>query len=287
MACIDELSSACVCLLLLLSLLFSFGHRGAQRRRRRHLCIYRPAYSRGSQRRWCRIRWMLFEPIWQHRVRRTALNLAHVVPLYFSCKSIANETVPEVGSAFMPMNPGTPHRTMADAVRFLSQTVGYGAFFRGITPTLISVLPYSAVQFYAFETLTRALMEQTSSPSSSQQQGSAKERKPSVSISSVCGLAAGALAKGCTHPLDVVKKRFQVSGLPRTGTGFGAPIHSGQYANMWDCIRKVRMEPRVTHHGCGRRDGLACKHACVYENAPSRFADLKTRCPDTCGWYRW
>ena len=124
---------------------------------------------------------------------------------------------------------------MAEAVRFLTQTVGYGGFFRGITPTLISVLPYSAVQFYAFETLTRALMAQTSPA-----RGAAGEGKPSVSVSGVCGLAAGALAKGCTHPLDVVKKRFQVSGLPRTGSGFGAPIQSGQYANMLDCIRKVR-----------------------------------------------
>ena len=131
--------------------------------------------------------------------------------------------------------PGTPHRTMAEAVRFLTQTVGYGGFFRGITPTLISVLPYSAVQFYAFETLTRALMAQTSPA-----RGAAGEGKPSVSVSGVCGLAAGALAQGCTHPLDVVKKRFQVSGLPRTGSGFGAPIQSGQYANMLDCIRKVR-----------------------------------------------
>ena len=40
----------------------------------------------------------------------------------------------------------------------------------------------------------------------------------------VCGLASGFVAKFATHPLDVVKKRYQVAGLSRAATygkGFG------------------------------------------------------------------
>jgi hypothetical protein len=36
-----------------------------------------------------------------------------------------------------------------------------------------------------------------------------------------CGLLAGSLAKSAIHPLDVVKKRFQVAGLRRSAT-YGA-----------------------------------------------------------------
>lgn len=132
---------------------------------------------------------------------------------------------------------GSTHQTMNGAVSYLVKNVGYEGMFRGIKPTLISVVPYSAVQFAAFTTLTRAL-----TPIYDNKQGvvglNANERKPEALVSSVCGLVAGALAKGLTHPLDVVKKRLQVSGLPRNG-GFGAPIGSNQYNGTLDCIKKI------------------------------------------------
>ncbi|CAI5476296.1 unnamed protein product [Closterium sp. Yama58-4] len=54
----------------------------------------------------------------------------------------------------------------------------------------------------------------------------------------MCGLAAGTLAKVACHPLDVVKKRFQVEGL-RRHPRYGARIQPRAYRGMIDALRKI------------------------------------------------
>ncbi|CAI5935818.1 unnamed protein product [Closterium sp. NIES-65] len=54
----------------------------------------------------------------------------------------------------------------------------------------------------------------------------------------MCGLAAGTLAKVACHPLDVVKKRFQVEGL-RRHPRYGARIQPRAYRGMVDALRKI------------------------------------------------
>ncbi|KAG6392964.1 hypothetical protein SASPL_147193 [Salvia splendens] len=55
---------------------------------------------------------------------------------------------------------------------------------------------------------------------------------------SLCGLAAGICAKAVCHPLDVVKKRFQVQGLQRDRR-FGARVGPRTYQNTHDCIVQI------------------------------------------------
>ncbi|XP_058000957.1 mitochondrial thiamine diphosphate carrier 2 isoform X3 [Hevea brasiliensis] len=63
-----------------------------------------------------------------------------------------------------------------------------------------------------------------------------------VSLSSfqlfVCGLAAGTCAKLVCHPLDVVKKRFQIEGLQRHPK-YGARVEYRAYKNMLDALRRI------------------------------------------------
>ncbi|XP_020529886.1 mitochondrial thiamine pyrophosphate carrier 1 isoform X3 [Amborella trichopoda] len=54
----------------------------------------------------------------------------------------------------------------------------------------------------------------------------------------LCGLAAGTCAKAVCHPLDVVKKRFQIEGLQRHPK-YGARVESHAYKNMWDALRGI------------------------------------------------
>ena len=168
---------------------------------------------------------------------------------------------------------GSTHASLVGAYRSLSKR-GRGGIFRGIAPTLMSVLPYSAVQFSAFEAMTRALESVDVRYENRHRHGALQSRageredddvgvgvvggissnsttaathgdsivtrnwRDTVSVSAVSGIVAGGLAKGITHPLDVVKKRFQVSGEVRR-VGYGASIGGRQYDNVWDCIRKI------------------------------------------------
>ncbi|KAI3812387.1 hypothetical protein L1987_17094 [Smallanthus sonchifolius] len=54
----------------------------------------------------------------------------------------------------------------------------------------------------------------------------------------VCGLAAGSCAKAVCHPLDVVKKRFQIEGLQRHPR-YGARVETFAYRNMYDALRRI------------------------------------------------
>ncbi|XP_034201062.1 mitochondrial thiamine diphosphate carrier 2-like isoform X2 [Prunus dulcis] len=54
----------------------------------------------------------------------------------------------------------------------------------------------------------------------------------------LCGLAAGTCAKLVCHPLDVVKKRFQIEGLQRHPR-YGARVEHRAYRNMFDALRRI------------------------------------------------
>uniref|UniRef100_A0A803L362 Uncharacterized protein n=1 Tax=Chenopodium quinoa TaxID=63459 RepID=A0A803L362_CHEQI len=54
----------------------------------------------------------------------------------------------------------------------------------------------------------------------------------------LCGLAAGTCAKAVCHPLDVIKKRFQVEGLQRD-VRYGARVEQGAYKSMYDALMRI------------------------------------------------
>ncbi|XP_022856064.1 mitochondrial thiamine diphosphate carrier 2-like, partial [Olea europaea var. sylvestris] len=54
----------------------------------------------------------------------------------------------------------------------------------------------------------------------------------------LCGLAAGTSAKAVCHPLDVVKKRYQIEGLQRDPR-YGARVEHHAYKNMYDSLRQI------------------------------------------------
>lgn len=54
----------------------------------------------------------------------------------------------------------------------------------------------------------------------------------------VCGLAAGTLAKLATHPLDVVKKRFQVAGLQRS-LRYGQRVDPTAVTSLGRCVAAI------------------------------------------------
>nr|XP_048320746.1 mitochondrial thiamine diphosphate carrier 2-like isoform X2 [Ziziphus jujuba var. spinosa] len=54
----------------------------------------------------------------------------------------------------------------------------------------------------------------------------------------LCGLGAGISAKLVCHPLDVVKKRFQIEGLQRHPR-YGARVEHRAYRNMFDALERI------------------------------------------------
>jgi solute carrier family 25 thiamine pyrophosphate transporter 19 len=131
---------------------------------------------------------------------------------------------------------------MLDAAKGIVKENGLRGLYRGMGITVLEIMPYAALQFGLYDVFN--------SISDDMRRGKRKEGKnpkfnneeealPSSAFQSfVCGLAAGTLAKLGTHPLDVVKKRFQVAGLQRSAA-YGERVSSQVAASFVLCLQSI------------------------------------------------
>lgn len=127
--------------------------------------------------------------------------------------------------------------TMRSAFVDILRTRGFRGLYAGLSPTLVEIVPYAGLQFGTYDTFKRwtmALNQYRSSGTGS--------TDTDYSLSSfqllLCGLAAGTCAKLVCHPLDVVKKRFQIEGLQRHPK-YGARVEHRAYRNMFDALSRI------------------------------------------------
>ena len=135
---------------------------------------------------------------------------------------------------------------------------GLPGLYAGLGPTLVGIVPYAAIQFGVYDLLKRKAAAARSGggvaePRSRGGAGAgagagAVQAEPAEEVKQLsplskftCGLCAGVVAKLATHPLEVVKKRFQVAGLARS-LQYGARISTTQYKGLADCLLKIAMQ---------------------------------------------
>ncbi|KAK4380019.1 hypothetical protein RND71_001881 [Anisodus tanguticus] len=118
------------------------------------------------------------------------------------------------------------------------RTRGIQGLYSGLTPTLVEIVPYAGLQFGTYDTFKRWMMAWNHLRSSN---AIHSNEHPSSFQLFICGLAAGTCAKAVCHPLDVVKKRFQIEGLQRHPR-YGARLEPRAYRNMYDGLRRILIE---------------------------------------------
>ncbi|KAL1915691.1 uncharacterized protein VTP21DRAFT_6450 [Calcarisporiella thermophila] len=94
---------------------------------------------------------------------------------------------------------------------------GVFALYRGLVPTLLGVAPYVALNFHTYEMLRKYLTPP-------------EELHPSVPRKLLCGALAGSIAQSITYPLDVLRRRMQVTGMATIGY---------KYKGTWDAAKSV------------------------------------------------
>ncbi|XP_051127860.1 mitochondrial thiamine diphosphate carrier 2-like [Andrographis paniculata] len=124
---------------------------------------------------------------------------------------------------------------MRSALANILETRGFRGLYAGLSPTLVEIVPYAGLQFGTYDTFKRWALawNRHGYPFAS----------PSVNTLTsfqlfLCGLAAGTCAKAACHPLDVVKKRFQIEGLQRDQR-YGARVEHHTYRNMSDALVRI------------------------------------------------
>ncbi|KAI3501905.1 hypothetical protein L1887_29933 [Cichorium endivia] len=124
---------------------------------------------------------------------------------------------------------------MRSAFVDIMNTRGFRGLYAGLSPTLVEIIPYAGLQFGTYDTFKRWTMAWNI-------RGLTDPTQAEESLSSfqlfLCGLAAGSCAKAVCHPLDVVKKRFQIEGLQRHPR-YGARVEAKAYRNMYDALSRI------------------------------------------------
>lgn len=90
---------------------------------------------------------------------------------------------------------------LVDAFIKIIQEEGPQELYRGLTPSLIGVVPYAAANYYAYETLRKLYRKLT------------KKQQIGNLATLFIGSAAGAIASSATFPLEVARKQMQVGAL--------------------------------------------------------------------------
>ncbi|KAL9161348.1 hypothetical protein ABFS82_07G016000 [Erythranthe guttata] len=124
---------------------------------------------------------------------------------------------------------------MRSAFVDIVETRGFRGLYAGLTPTLFEIVPYAGLQFGTYDTFKRWMMVYNRYKSPYGNEGGDVISSFQLFL---CGLAAGTCAKAVCHPLDVVKKRFQVEGLPRDRR-YGARVEHHAYKNMYDALTRI------------------------------------------------
>ncbi|KAL8105318.1 mitochondrial thiamine diphosphate carrier 2-like [Apium graveolens] len=127
------------------------------------------------------------------------------------------------------------HPNMRSAFVDIFKSRGFRGLYAGLSPTLVEIIPYAGLQFGTYDTFKRWCMAWNSSKSLNANQSD--DYISSFQLF-VCGLGAGTCAKAVCHPLDVVKKRFQIEGL-RRHPKYGAVLEPRAYTNMVDALYRI------------------------------------------------
>jgi solute carrier family 25 thiamine pyrophosphate transporter 19 len=110
---------------------------------------------------------------------------------------------------------GSPrvYASLADAAAGIVRDRGVRGLYAGVGVTLIEIIPASAIQFGSYAAMKRTAMRWEHGKEETDH-----GQQPSLSgfANGACGFGAGVVARLIIHPLDVVKKRFQVAGLARS-----------------------------------------------------------------------
>eukprot|EP01134_Creolimax_fragrantissima_P004970 CFRG4970T1 len=100
--------------------------------------------------------------------------------------------------------------------RNVVQKEGFRAFYRGLSPALIGVVPYAAIDLTCFETLKSYYMQKYDT------------KRPNALALLAFGTISSTLGSTSVYPLNLIRTKLQAD--------------TGNYKNAVDCIRKTYIE---------------------------------------------
>ena len=107
------------------------------------------------------------------------------------------------------------YRGIVHAAQTIAREEGMRAFYKGWLPSVIGVVPYVGLNFAVYETLKDMELKR---------RGLSDERDLGVVTRLTCGALAGSVGQTVAYPLDVVRRRLQVTGWSAGGAAAGGVV---------------------------------------------------------------
>lgn len=104
--------------------------------------------------------------------------------------------------AVMAVTPGKQYKNLVTVFCKIYREEGLLALYRGLTPTLLGVIPYAGTSFFTYETLKEAAVKRKGGDETHPHLPSPLERLGA-------GAVAGLLGQTASYPLDIVRRRMQ------------------------------------------------------------------------------
>ena len=132
-----------------------------------------------------------------------------------------------------------PHLTMLGMTRkVMAEEGGFVALYRGLPATAFGVAPYVGINFAAYEALRGVLTPPGHSNS--------------VPRKLACGALAGSISQTLTYPMDVLRRKMQVTGMKSLGVKHSGALDAlrwilknegvrGLYKGLWPKIGRAHV----------------------------------------------
>ncbi|KAJ5102166.1 mitochondrial carrier protein LEU5 [Penicillium alfredii] len=147
----------------------------------------------------------------------------HVVPPSSTASSPAATTTTTTATAGAQSSG-----SVATAVNQVVPRSGIANFYRGFGPTLLGMLPYAGVSFLTHDTVgdwlrRPAVAQYTTIPGSEAKPGKKGSRRPQLTAAAelFSGAMAGLISQTSSYPLEIIRRRMQVSGAVGSGSRLG------------------------------------------------------------------
>ena len=180
-------------------------------------------------------------------------------PLAFAGGAVAGATATVVTYPFDVMRTvlaaqGSPrvYESLPAAAAGILKSRGPAGLYAGVGVTLLEIVPASAIQFGVYALLRNiALAEDSQDP----RIRDSTPRAVSPLANAACGFGAGSVARVIIHPLDVVKKRFQVAGLARS-LRYGERVATAEFSSFASAFATILRKEGVRGFYKGLAPGL-------------------------------
>ena len=180
-------------------------------------------------------------------------------PLAFAGGAVAGATATVVTYPFDVMRTvlaaqGSPrvYESLPAAAAGILKSRGPAGLYAGVGVTLLEIVPASAIQFGVYALLRNIALAEDPRIRDSRD---STPRAVSPLANAACGFGAGSVARVIIHPLDVVKKRFQVAGLARS-LRYGERVAAAEFSSFASAVGTILRKEGVRGFYKGLTPGL-------------------------------